>query len=90
MKVQLHALLTSVLDGGEWSVLHPGRFTPKVRASGVHLIGSWVGSTAGLDAVEKRKIPSPHWESNRRNPIVQPVAESPYDVENTRKLEVED
>jgi hypothetical protein len=31
-----------------------------------------------LDAVVKRKIPSPRRESNRRAPIVQPVAQSYY------------
>jgi hypothetical protein len=35
-----------------------------------------VGPTAGLDAVEKRKIPSPCWDSNSRTLIVQPVASS--------------
>jgi hypothetical protein len=34
-----------------------------------------VGTRAVLDAVVKRKIPSPRWESNRRTPIVQPVAQ---------------
>jgi hypothetical protein len=33
-----------------------------------------VGSSDGLDAVVKRKIPSSHRESNPRNPIAQPVA----------------
>jgi hypothetical protein len=28
VEVQLHAFLTSVLDGGEWSASHPRRFTP--------------------------------------------------------------
>jgi hypothetical protein len=32
-------------------------------------------SRAGLDAVVKRKIPSPRRESNPRTPIVQPVAQ---------------
>jgi hypothetical protein len=27
-----------------------------------------VGPTAGLDAVVKRKIPSPRWDSNRNRP----------------------
>jgi hypothetical protein len=36
-----------------------------------------MGPRAVLDAVVKRKVPSPHWESNPRNPIVQPVAQ-PY------------
>jgi hypothetical protein len=33
-----------------------------------------MGSRAGLDAVEKRKIPSPRRESNPGTSIVQPVA----------------
>jgi hypothetical protein len=35
----------------------------------------WVGSRAVLDAVVKRKIPRPHWESKPRSPIVRPVAQ---------------
>jgi hypothetical protein len=35
-----------------------------------------VGYTAVLDAVVKRKIPSPRRKSNRRTPIVQPVSTS--------------
>jgi hypothetical protein len=46
--------LTSALDGGEWSVSRPGRFTPAERASGTHWIGGWVGPRAVLDAVVKR------------------------------------
>jgi hypothetical protein len=34
-----------------------------------------VGPIAVLDAVVKRKIPSPRQESNPRTPIVQPVAQ---------------
>jgi hypothetical protein len=34
-----------------------------------------VGPIAILDAVVKRKIPSPHWESNPRTLIVQPIAQ---------------
>jgi hypothetical protein len=34
-----------------------------------------MGPRAVLDAVVKRKIPSPRWESNPRTPIVQPVAQ---------------
>jgi hypothetical protein len=32
-----------------------------------------VGPRAVLDAMVKRKIPSPHRESNPRTPIVQPI-----------------
>jgi hypothetical protein len=67
--------LTSAPDGGEWSASRPGRFTPRERAPVTHWIGGWVGPRAVLDAVVKRKIPSPHRESNPRIPIVQPVAQ---------------
>jgi hypothetical protein len=59
--------LTSALDGGEWSALHLGRFTPRERAPVTHWIGGWVGPRSGLDAVVKRKITSPRRESNPRN-----------------------
>jgi hypothetical protein len=67
--------LTSALDGGEWSASCPGHFTPRETAPGIHWIGGWVGPRAILDAVVKRKIPSPHRESNPRTPNVQPVAQ---------------
>jgi hypothetical protein len=62
--------LTSALDGGEWSASHPGRFTPKETAPDTHWIGGWVGPRTVLDAVVKRKIPSPRQESKPRTPIV--------------------
>jgi hypothetical protein len=67
--------LTSALDGGEWSASLPGRFTPKEIAPNTHWIGGWVGPRAVLDAMVKRKIPSPRQESNPWTPIVQPVAQ---------------
>jgi hypothetical protein len=67
--------LTSALDGGEWSASRPGRFTPTERAPGTHWIGGCTDLRAILDAVVKRKIPSPRRESNPRTPIVQPVAQ---------------
>jgi hypothetical protein len=67
--------LTSALDGGEWSASHPSRFTPRESAPGTHWIGGWVGPRAILDAVVKRKIPSPLRELNLRTLIVQSVAQ---------------
>jgi hypothetical protein len=32
VELWLHALLTSALDGGEWSASRPGGFTPGVRS----------------------------------------------------------
>jgi len=39
VEVQLHASITSALDGGEWSDSHSGRFTSRVRAAGILMIG---------------------------------------------------
>jgi hypothetical protein len=44
---------------GEWSASRPSHFTRKERSTGTHWIGGWVGPRAVLDAVVKRKIPSP-------------------------------
>jgi hypothetical protein len=41
--VQIHAFLSSALDGGEWSASHSGCFTPKERAPGSHLYRRLVG-----------------------------------------------
>jgi hypothetical protein len=70
VELYLYAFLTSALYVGEWSASHPGRFTPTERALGTHCIRSWVGPRAGLDAVTKRKIPSPCRDSTHlaRNP----------------------
>jgi hypothetical protein len=67
--------LTSALGGGEWSASRPGRFTPRERDPCNHWLGGWMGPRAILDAVVKRKIPSPPPESNPRTPIVQPIAQ---------------
>jgi len=60
-------------DIGEWSASRTVRFTPGEKSPSTHWIGGSVGPTAGLDAVEKRKIPSIRRQSNPRAPIVQPI-----------------
>jgi hypothetical protein len=55
--------------------LHAPAALPSGRAPGTHWIGGWVGSRDILDAVVKRKIPSPCQESNPRISIVHPVAQ---------------
>jgi hypothetical protein len=65
--------LTSVLDGGEWPASRPGRFTLRGKTPGIHWIGGWVGPSAGLDTLSKRKIPSPRRDSYQDNPTVQTV-----------------
>jgi hypothetical protein len=50
-------ILTSALDGGEWSASRPSHIATGKRAPGIQWIGSWVGPRAGLDTVLERKIP---------------------------------
>jgi hypothetical protein len=61
------------LDGGEWSDSRSGRSTAREIAPVTHWIGGWVGPRAGLDAVVKRKIPSP--SRNSTPPMIQSVAQ---------------
>jgi hypothetical protein len=56
--------LTSALDGGEWSASRL-----REKAHGTHWIGGWVDPRSVLDAVVKRKIPSPRRELKHRTPI---------------------
>jgi hypothetical protein len=48
--------VTLALDESEWSASHPGHFTSREITPGTHWIG---GPRAGLDAVAKRKSPTP-------------------------------
>jgi hypothetical protein len=59
MEIQLYAFFTSALDGGESSASRSGCFTTRERATVTYLIGDLVSLRAGLEAVVKRKIPSP-------------------------------
>jgi hypothetical protein len=54
--------------------LHAPAALPPEKAPGTHWIGGWVGPRAVLEAVVKRKIPSPRRKSNPRTPIVPPEA----------------
>jgi hypothetical protein len=73
VEVNLHAFLTSVLDGGEWSTSHTGHSTPRERSPGNRWIGGSVSCRAGLgrDGEEKDSHPLPGLEP----PIIQPVAQ---------------
>jgi hypothetical protein len=53
----------------------PAALPPRERAPRTNWIGGWVGLRAVLDAVVKRKIPSPSRESNPRTLIVEPAAQ---------------
>jgi hypothetical protein len=41
VEVLFHALLISVLDGGEWSASHPNHFMPREKVP--HTLGQYVG-----------------------------------------------
>jgi hypothetical protein len=53
----------------------PQLLYPKERAPGTCWIGGWLGPRAILDVAVKRKILSPHQESNPRTLIIQPIAQ---------------
>jgi hypothetical protein len=56
--------LTSALDGGEWSALRPGRFTPREGAPGTPtLVGPQSRSGHGCEEI----IPNPCRDSNPRS-----------------------
>jgi hypothetical protein len=44
-----------VIYGSEWSTSRLGHYNPGKILSGTLLVGGWVGSRAGLYAVQKRK-----------------------------------
>jgi len=53
VEVQAHSFLTMVLDRGEWSTSHPGRFTP-----GWGKYPDSVGTAASVDDLQKWKFPT--------------------------------
>jgi hypothetical protein len=61
-------IFISAVDGGEWSDSRPGQYTAGERAPSTGIIGVWVEPSAGLDAVEKRRISCPCRESNPGRP----------------------
>jgi len=52
----------------------PAALSPRERAPGTHWIGSWVCHRAILDAVVRRKIPSPYRELNPITLLIQGLA----------------
>jgi hypothetical protein len=70
VEVELQSFLTSALDGDEWSVSRPDRFTPGEKAPDTHWLGGWVETRAGLDAEDKKNLSAP---AGIRTPVVQPV-----------------
>jgi hypothetical protein len=68
MEVQFHAVLTLVLDGGEWSASCPSPFTPGERGPHYPLDRRLGGPRAGLNVVAKRRIFAPCQELNPSHP----------------------
>jgi hypothetical protein len=57
MEVELHAFLTSALDGNDWSTLHPDHFILKEIDPIIHQIEGWVSPIVSTDTLEGRRIP---------------------------------
>jgi hypothetical protein len=56
-EVYLHSLLTSALDGDEWSPSHRDSFTPRKEPQ-YNGIGGCVGPRDGADILEKKYVSS--------------------------------
>jgi hypothetical protein len=72
VEVQLHAFLTSTLDGDEWSASHLAVLPPRKELPAWK--GGWVVPRVGLDAMAKRKIPNTCRETNHVHPPCNLVA----------------
>lgn len=64
VEVQLHSFLSSALDRSEWLASCFVCFTPLESAAGSHWRRDWMGPTASLDMITKRKTSFPCQESN--------------------------
>jgi hypothetical protein len=56
VEVQLHAFLTSALEGGDGQLHAPAALPPGKEPPSTHWIWGWVGTRAGLDTKVRRKI----------------------------------
>ena len=73
VKLQLQSLiLTSAVDGGEWSVSRPQRFTFRERATRTYWKGGWVSCSDGLVSLKETEISCPRLESNHIKPMARP------------------
>lgn len=52
-----------MLDGSDWSTSRPSQFTPG-KDRGNHPKGDWMGPTAGLDDLKKKRVSYPCRDSN--------------------------
>jgi hypothetical protein len=68
-----YSLLTSAVDGDEWSASRPGCAFPPERTHGTHWTGVWVGLRASLDTEDRGKILFLCRGSNPGRPVVHSV-----------------
>jgi hypothetical protein len=70
VRIYLHILLTSGVDGGEWPQvkLSKGRCTCREKSLESHQIVGWMGTSGGLGVLEKREMTFPRRESNHFRP----------------------
>jgi len=66
------SITSALLDGGEWSASRPSRINPREKALLPICKRGWVGHTAGLHAVAKRKEKSFTVPARNQTPVVQP------------------
>jgi hypothetical protein len=83
----LGLLLTSALDGGQWSASRPFFFTPGKRITGNSWIRGWLGPRTSLHGVEKQKLltlsgfePRPLGPHARSQPLLRNAAMKGYKV----------
>jgi len=68
VEVQSHAFFKSVLEGGEWSASHPGRFTPgKEPLVPIVLEGGWAQNRSGRCGEKKEDLILPGMELRSAN-----------------------
>jgi hypothetical protein len=60
VEIQHHAILTSVLDGDEWSTCN-GRFNPGEKSPGTPRMGDKMGTDGGLLVMARRNISVWEW-----------------------------
>jgi hypothetical protein len=60
--VQLHAFLSSTLDGGDWPASRFGRFITRERVQGTHWTGSWTAHQSRPERGCEDKIPGGIWD----------------------------
>jgi hypothetical protein len=72
--VKIHVIFISAQVGDEYSVSHPGRFTPGLRVPSTHLIGDWVGPQNQSGRPEEEKNLAPAGTLNSHSSTVQSAA----------------